>query len=374
MFRTCPDSDVRPMAAAVVPDGPELSPDAGDGTSASIGYIVDPISRVDRSPFVSAGDQTKGGVMDPRKLLYLASIIEYGSFKKAAKHLLVSQPALSTSMDRLEKSLGGKLLERGPTGITPTLLGELLYSHARLIRDEMDLAEKRMQSNDDKSSQAITFGTLPSLVTSVVPTAVSRWRPMHPTRLLQVVEKVQVELLQGLLRGELDFIVGQTNFYHFLDGLKQRVLFRDRLYVVSHPNHPALRLKPISWADLAQFPWICPIVGKQRTLLEILLASEGLAMPHQLTECGSVDFVKTLVATSDHLAMLPVHAFGPDFREGRIKPLDIAVPQLNRDIAVIFRERSPLESASRDLVAQIEAVGSSLDREWPNNRPQGVAA
>jgi DNA-binding transcriptional LysR family regulator len=312
--------------------------------------------------------------MDPRKLLYLASIIEYGSFKKAAKHLLISQPALSTSMDRLEKSLGGKLLERSPTGITPTLLGELLYSHARLIRDEMDLAEKRIHGSDDRSKDAITFGALPSLITSVVPMAVSRWRASHPTRPLQVVEKVQVELLRGVLRGELDFIIGQTNFYHFLDGLKQRVLFRDRLYVVAHPDHPAGRMKPISWAKLAQFPWICPIVGKQRTLLEILLASDGVALPDQLTECGSVDFVKTLVATSDHLAMLPAHAFGPDLREGRIVPLDIAVPQLNRDIAVIFRERSPLETASRDLVATIEAVGTSLDREWPNLRPREVAA
>ena len=60
--------------------------------------------------------------MDPRKLLYLASVIEHGSFKKAAKHLNISQPALSTSMDRLEESLGSKLLNRGPAGITPTLL------------------------------------------------------------------------------------------------------------------------------------------------------------------------------------------------------------------------------------------------------------
>ena len=84
--------------------------------------------------------------MDPRKLLYLASVIEHGSFKRAAKHLLISQPALSASMDRLEESVGGKLLERGPAGVTPTALGELVYSHARLIRDEIDLATRRVRS------------------------------------------------------------------------------------------------------------------------------------------------------------------------------------------------------------------------------------
>jgi DNA-binding transcriptional LysR family regulator len=83
--------------------------------------------------------------MDPKKLLYFASIIENGSFKKAAKQLSISQPALSTSMDRLEHSLGYQLLERSPTGVTPTPLGELLYAHARLIREELELADKRLR-------------------------------------------------------------------------------------------------------------------------------------------------------------------------------------------------------------------------------------
>ena len=68
--------------------------------------------------------------MDPRKLVYLASVIEQGSLKKAAEQLQVSQPALSTSMHRLETSLGVKLLQRGPTGMVPTPSGELLY-HTR---------------------------------------------------------------------------------------------------------------------------------------------------------------------------------------------------------------------------------------------------
>ncbi|MBM6578290.1 LysR family transcriptional regulator [Microvirga sp. SRT01] len=38
-------------------------------------------------------------MMAPRKLLYFATIVEQGSFNKAAKLLVTSQPALLTSMD-----------------------------------------------------------------------------------------------------------------------------------------------------------------------------------------------------------------------------------------------------------------------------------
>ena len=84
-------------------------------------------------------------VIDSRKLLYLATVIEQGSLNKAAKCLDVSQPALSKSMDRLESGLGVKLLERGPAGITPTAFGELLCSHARSIKDELNFAEAQLQ-------------------------------------------------------------------------------------------------------------------------------------------------------------------------------------------------------------------------------------
>ena len=302
--------------------------------------------------------------MDPRKLLYLASVIEHGSFKKAAKHLHISQPALSTSMDRLEESLGRKLLDRGPAGIIPTPLGELIYSHARLIRDEMDLAERQIRSSDDQSEAAITFGTLPDLATSVVPRALCGWREKYPTRLLSVVNEAQLDLIIGLIRGELDFVVGLTEYYGFLDGLKQRVLFRDRLYVIGRPGHPAFRIEAVSWTEPGTIPVILQMFGRQITLLEQLLTSEGVAgLPKQLTECRSVNFIKSLVSESDSLAMLPACAIALDVRDGRIRPLPISGDLLNRNIAIMFRERSPLTTASRDLVDQIEAAGLDINHE-----------
>jgi DNA-binding transcriptional LysR family regulator len=308
-------------------------------------------------------ESDREGKMDPRKLIYLASVIEHGSFKKAAKQLLISQPALSTSMDRFEQSVGCQLLERGPAGVTPTPLGELLYAHARLIRDELDLAERRMEVRDAHNESTLAFGTLPSLATSIVPTAVCRWREMHAAKTLRIVEKIQLELLLSLIRGELEFIVAQTECYGFLEGLKQRVLFRDRLHIIGSPNHPAFRLKRVSWSDLAQFPWVLQMVGRQMTLLEKLLTADGVDLPKQLTECGSVGCIKSLVAESDNLAMLPASAIGSDVREGRIRTFDIVDPLLNRDIAVMFQDRCPLSPASRDLVARIEASGLDLGHD-----------
>jgi len=141
------------------------------------------------------------------------------------------------------------------------------------------------------------------------------------------------------------------------------VIFRDRLHVLARPGHPALELNQPGWAQLATFPWVLQMVGRQRMLLERVLRAEKVPMPQQLTESGSVDMIKSIVAGTDALAVLPASAVVRDVREGRIAPIEIVDPLLNRDIAVLFREGVSFTPAIRDLLNQIEGVGLRHSRD-----------
>ncbi len=313
---------------------------------------------------------SEGESLDPRKLLYFATIIEHGSFKKAAKQLNISQPALSTSMDRFEQSLGERLLDRSHLGVSPTHAGEILYAHARLIREELTLAENRVLKHHSRPDHVVVVGTLPSLIANIFPNAVCQWRNQHPNPTLRVIEKIQLELLISLVRGEVDFVIAQTEWYGFVEGLRQRVLFRDRLYIIGRPDHPAFAVENVALAELAKYPWVIQMIGRQRTLLEKLLEQENLEMPVSLTECGSVSFLKAVVAGSDSLAMLPASAVEWDVHVGKLRPFDIHGPLLKRDIAVIYREETPLNQIARDLVDAVATAGlklasASLETEPP---------
>lgn len=299
--------------------------------------------------------------MDPRKLLYFAEIIEQGSLQKAAMVLNVSQPALSKSMKRLEIELNLKLFDRGSYGVVPTPGGELIYAHAKLIRTEMELAEKRLRGKIENSN-LITIGVLPSLASNVIPLAVAKWKNDYPLTLLRVIEKKQVELILGLLRGEFDFIIGQTEFFDVsVDGLKQRVLFRDSLCIFAKPDHDLFKLEKLGWSDLARYPWVCPMIAwPQRAILESLVTAEGIDPPQQLVECGSIEFIKTLVSTSNHLAMLPIHAIRSIVKEGSLKALPFSASAFKRNIAVIFRANSNLDVASQELITVVEMVGNEM--------------
>jgi len=302
--------------------------------------------------------------MDAQKLYYLSVIIEQGSFRKAAERLGVSQPALSKSIERLEAALDVRILDRTSRGVSPTGVGDMLYSHARLIRDDIERAQYTVSQSvaPKQDARSITLGTLPTLAGAIVPRAVSRWRTEDSRTTLRVVEKVQIELLLGLLRGEVDFIVGRTEYYDLMDGFRQRVLFRDRMYVFARAEHPLLTLPQPDWADATCYPWVCTMVGHQRNLLHDILGTRNLPMPEQVTECTSMDFTISLVSESDHLGMLPLYIGNPARTGGALVALPLHDPKLNRDIALITRSSRPMTPAGASLVSHIEAVGAKMTR------------
>lgn len=308
-----------------------------------------------------------GGIMDIRKLLYMKSVLDHGSLRKAARELQVSQAALSKSMDSLEASVGVKLLERGPMGVVPTKAGEMLYSRAWFIQDEIDIARKQMRTPERAGKQQITAGVLPSIVANIVPLAVCKWREDYPDAGLRIIEGSHPELFLGLMRTDLDFVVCWTGSSALAEGIKQRVLFRDRLVVFSRPDHPVTR-GPISWGELAKYPWVTHFVWRESSPIERVMMAEGAAPPGRLTECNSASFMKTVVENSNHIGMLANHVISDEVTRGRLVALPITAPIMHRNIAVFFRERSRLDDVRRSFLDDIAEVGSRP--EWNSGLPK----
>lgn len=302
-------------------------------------------------------------LLDPRKLLYFATIVEQGSLKRAAGVLGVTQPALTHSLARLELEAGHKLLERSVTGVTPTLLGTRIYAHAHQIRDELRKIEHHIQAEDIRDRSGIRFGALPSLSAYVIPTALARWRRNHPDLSLEVTQKVQIELLTALSTGELDFTIGVTDIYDRLDGLRQRVLFREQLFVVCNATHRLLNGPAPSWQELRLCRWIIPPAGRHKTLLDKILEAEQLAPPPSTTFSASLSMLKSLVASGDDLALLPLHAVRDELADGRLAFLPVSSPLLTRNIALFLREGHDLRAEEVDFVSCTQMVGLELARD-----------
>jgi DNA-binding transcriptional LysR family regulator len=75
-------------------------------------------------------DRSAARSLEPHELWLLRVIGAYGSLNRAAPELMISQPALTRRMSRLEEEYGAGLLIRGRRGTTLTMLGKQLVAAA----------------------------------------------------------------------------------------------------------------------------------------------------------------------------------------------------------------------------------------------------
>ncbi|QKW49726.1 LysR family transcriptional regulator [Streptomyces buecherae] len=69
--------------------------------------------------------------LELRHLRTLVTIADTGSLTRAAATLLLSQPAVSTQLKRIEAALGRPVFIREATGVRPTRFGDEVLAHAR---------------------------------------------------------------------------------------------------------------------------------------------------------------------------------------------------------------------------------------------------
>ena len=140
----------------------------------------------------------------------LLIVIEEGSVNRAALRLRITQPALSRQMKALEDEIGGRLLEREASGVSPTGLGHAVVKSMRPVVKAYDtvLAGLRRQARGEQAE--LRVGYLISAAQSVLTPALARLRKAHPGLKLKLHDMSPREQIDGLRAGELDVaLIGQ---------------------------------------------------------------------------------------------------------------------------------------------------------------------
>jgi DNA-binding transcriptional LysR family regulator len=98
----------------------------------------------------------------------LLAVVQWGSMSKAATHLAVSNPVVTRAIADLEHALQVRLLDRGPTGIEPTIYGRALLDRSLVAFDELRQAVKDIELLSNPTAGELRIGSPVAIAAGVL--------------------------------------------------------------------------------------------------------------------------------------------------------------------------------------------------------------
>jgi DNA-binding transcriptional LysR family regulator len=140
--------------------------------------------------------------LDIDLLRAFVTVIETGSFNRAAALLGRSQPAVSLQIRRLEEQLRGPLFDRGARGVSLTTEGAALLPQARRLLRLNDEIIATLGEGDLEGE--VRFGAPEDIATTLLPGILGAFARSHPRIKLAVTCDYTANLLDQMSRGLLD--------------------------------------------------------------------------------------------------------------------------------------------------------------------------
>ncbi|MBP2476910.1 molybdate transport repressor ModE-like protein [Crossiella equi] len=220
--------------------------------------------------------------MDADRLRVLVAVVQAGSISAAAQRLSVTPSALSQQLSKLERSVGVRLLDRGPGGVRPTEAGVVLVRHGERVLGELRDAEDAVRELLGSTPERLALGTFASMGALLVPQVLAEFRRRHPGVRLALLDIERPEGYGLVASRELDVLI--THRYPGvalppLGGARRQRLLTDPLRLVLPAGHRLARAPRIRLADLAGEEWISGGPGvPNRVCLTALAARDRLEL------------------------------------------------------------------------------------------------
>ena len=271
------------------------------------------------------------------QLEVLVAVADAGSVGGAAAQLVVTQPAVSSSLHALERQLDCSLVTRAGRGIVLTEDGERIVRYARRILALVEEATASIEGADAAGAQTVRLGVVTAAAQHLVGQLLSSVAGLEPRLGVELEVGNRVRVWQLLNSRAVDIAVtGRPPSSGGFTPLARRA---NELVVVCRPG--------TVWADrVADATWLVREAGSgTRASAEEVIAHLGIDPPRVVI--GSNAAIQTAAEAGVGIALLPREAVVAALASRQLSRIEAPGTPVNRPWFVVVRAGEPVSAAAR---------------------------
>ena len=272
------------------------------------------------------------------QLKALIALAKTNNFTIASRNQGVSVSSIHRSARDLEHLMPVSMFEKTSFGVALTKPAIALAKAAQLAFQEIQQAYMEIQSLHNREVGEFVIGSMPLSRTYILPKVINEITERYPNFKISIIDCPYDDMLQGLLHGEIDILLGALRHPAPITDVTQLQLFTAPLCILVGQQHPLAAQQTLSIEQLTDYPWVVPREGTPtRTAFTQFFNDADIAPPQQLVETGSHNLIRELLLNGQRIALLSEQQVHREIDQGLLTKLPFTLPDSERDVGITQR-------------------------------------
>ena len=267
------------------------------------------------------------------RLKVFRAVAEHLSFRKAAEHLFLTQPAVTLQIKALESDLGVRLFDRAAGRISLTKQGSILLGYANKVAQLVSAAEQELGAADGKVSGELPLGVSTTIAQYVLPRLLRAFLEEQPRVQILLHSGNTSQIVRLLLEGKvsLGFIEGPSRER----GVHLEPFMEDELVLITPRSFELHHLSPHQLAES------CLLMREHgsgsRRVVESALEKGGLKLKsfRRVMELDSTEAIKSAVEAGLGVGFVSLWAISKELELGRLQVAQVHGIRVKRQFTLI---------------------------------------
>ncbi len=287
--------------------------------------------------------------LDLYKVFYF--VAKNKSVTKAAKELMISQPAVSKSIKTLENEMNSKLFERTNNGVELTETGILIYKRIENAMFLIESAEKDVESLLNMEIGTLRIGASKVIIDEFLMPYIVKFKNKYPKIDIKILTE-NTNVLEEYKLGLVDIIF--TNMpAEIPNNCKFVKLITLNNCFAANENYNEYKNKELKATDLEKLPLLLLNKGTvNRTRIEDYCSNKDIQINPKM-EFGSNSVVKEFTLNGFGIGMLDEEHIKEELKSGKLFKLDINIPLTEKYLGMCYNEDNS-RVALQEFIKMIE--------------------